>query len=751
MPCTFAVAWVAAVAFAVACSAPSAPPTAVPTAVDPCSDELVQLRRLLDAGKLHRTLAVLGKSRCPASRTAELRAEAEGALAVPIAGAGDSQATIAAATELVRTSLDSTVTPKVVAQRNFDRAIAALERATGVPLVLETGHVGGAAREAATTDGRWSVHYNLGVLSLYERATPRYFFTTHLDCGPPTVTISSDGKTLVWKDCETIHFTDTASGTDRRTIATTADIANLYLSDDSSWLVATGAPTLAWQLDGDRLPRELAASGDVVALIPSRHLVVFHASWVSERRHGPHGEPVEEAALMSVDLVTGRLERKVSTTGSVVGGGRTRSDGKLTLFDGDDRLITYDAVTLQVVARGKRSAGDCAAWAEVTRFVPLECDREPVLAPSRPEAIGFADGVLATRVGTARGADIVRWSSRDQVASAAPGAAYVVLSPSAKLAATFDSAGLPAVEDSTLFGPTHSQPPAPLRELRIVDVVTGKLVRTIAVAGCSPRPAHALPEIRFSFDDRWLAYHCGDQAVRLVELASGELALLAHRGPVDAIAFSHRGTTLASSADDHLVRLWDTATGKLTGAFDSGRATTGLAFSADDSELATVAETLVVWGVTDFARRRELPSDQFLLAEDGALLLRGPRPAQGGTWRWVGAIAPVWHGDIELYPKPPRAVLPGGAFVVAQDAIRGMILWRTSDGAVLATLAIYGTRSLLVRDTGGYVDFIGKPMWDEVASCRIGHLALPFAVCEERFHVSGLLAKVVAGDATYRQ
>jgi len=56
-----------------------------------------------------------------------------------------------------------------------------------------------------------------------------------------------------------------------------------------------------------------------------------------------------------------------------------------------------------------------------------------------------------------------------------------------------------------------------------------------------------------------------------------------------------------------------------------------------------------------------------------------------------------------------------------------------------------------VMDAAGHVDFMGPNACAVLAKvvCRAGSMKLPFEVCEDRFYVRGLLARVVAGEGGY--
>jgi hypothetical protein len=81
-----------------------------------------------------------------------------------------------------------------------------------------------------------------------------------------------------------------------------------------------------------------------------------------------------------------------------------------------------------------------------------------------------------------------------------------------------------------------------------------------------------------------------------------------------------------------------------------------------------------------------------------------------------------------------------------------ILLRRAADGALLAHL-----RGLSTQNAGylftptGHIDILGPDVCSarQYPICRIGNLVFPFEVCEERFLVPGLLAKIHTGDTSY--
>ncbi|MFO1042796.1 MAG: protein kinase [Planctomycetaceae bacterium] len=140
----------------------------------------------------------------------------------------------------------------------------------------------------------------------------------------------------------------------------------------------------------------------------------------------------------------------------------------------------------------------------------------------------------------------------------------------------------------------------PNSEIRILDVATGKVVRTL--------PERAPLRVAYSPDGTVLALGGDDGKVALIDPLTGKdvLSFTGHTRAITRLAFHPDGTRLVTGSFDESAKLWDTATGQELRTF-TGYAgpVNGIAFTADGKRLISTSEgaTLIV------ADAGELPPD----------------------------------------------------------------------------------------------------------------------------------------------
>jgi WD40 repeat protein len=141
-----------------------------------------------------------------------------------------------------------------------------------------------------------------------------------------------------------------------------------------------------------------------------------------------------------------------------------------------------------------------------------------------------------------------------------------------------------------------------------------------------------------------------DNLVLLYDLRAGRTvcALGGCQGPVQSLAFSGDGRTLAAGGDDRAARLWDTATGRERDAVLLGHAeaVTAVAFSPDGRTVVTAGldGTVRLWDAVTGQALAELPAHPgpvfgAAFAPDGRTLYSagdGPAGAEVRAWQAAG-------------------------------------------------------------------------------------------------------------------
>jgi WD40 repeat protein len=214
----------------------------------------------------------------------------------------------------------------------------------------------------------------------------------------------------------------------------------------------------------------------------------------------------------------------------------------------------------------------------------------------------------------------------------------------------------------------------------------------------------------FSPDGSRLATASSDHVVRLWDPASGqEMTRMPHDNMVTMIAFSPDAGRLATASSDHVVRLWDPASGQEMTRMPHDNMVTMIAFSPDAGRLATASSDHVVrlWDPASGQEMTRMPHDNVVtmiaFSPDGSRLATASSDHQVRLWDPASGqeVSSMPHGRIHVFSPDGTKLANAGDGLTAQllDTATGTELARmrhddkiqdlifSSDGSQLATRA----------------------------------------------------------------
>jgi WD40 repeat protein len=506
-----------------------------------------------------------------------------------------------------------------------------------------------------------------GTISLWNAATGRKTAVLTTDFFIRSLAFSPDGKTLAaGGDSGDVILWNTATRKQVSTLAMSSPVGTLAFSPDGKTLAAgdDDGTVVLWDAATGR------QGGSVNVGSAQLDSVAF----------SPDGKTIAAANGGDVDIWDTATGKRAATLVVKTGAGSVA-------FSPDGKTI----------AAGSFSGGDVTLWDTASGR------QTAVLAVgSNVDHVAFSPG--GKTLAAATGGSVKLWDvvTGQRAATLAPGSAVgnVAFSPEDQRIAVVDG-------DSVQIWDTESRWTGNLAEgssvesvafspgeqvlavgdlsghVGLWDTATGK--RTAALADAS-----SVQQVAFSPGGTMLATGDVRSQVSLWDVATGKRAALMTEGsgPVNTVAFSPDGKTLATGGDTGTdgtgtggVSLWDTATGKRIAVLISSANVFSVAFSANGKSLAV--GSVNGFGVLDIATRQWTfatatgsnvvsvafsPDDKTLAAGTGSGSVTLWSTA---TWRQVSTL-PIGASVDGV------AFSPNGGTLAVGDASGNLSLWDTS-------------------------------------------------------------------------
>ncbi len=265
--------------------------------------------------------------------------------------------------------------------------------------------------------------------------------------------------------------------------------------------------------------------------------------------------------------------------------------------------------------------------------------------------------------------------------------------------------------------------------------------------------------LAFGQGGRVLAVGSEEKVLTLIDVPKRKVLkeIPTKNGAINSVAWSPDGQLLAVGTQDSTLHLRDGGSLQEIASSSMGNAVNSIMWSPDGSTLLAAENEGILFdtGGGNLRKTRELEGHEgwvqaVAYRPDGKVIATGSSDRSIRIWDAVtGTLRHTMNGHEGFVES--IAFQPDGKRLVSCSEDGTVRVWSVDEGKeILALRPIEGSTDAYAFTPGpsGRIELFGSA-GQAFPLCRIGEATFSFALCRERFEVPGLSAKVLAGDASY--